>query len=1238
MDGTCQWIREHRVYSQFRDVSEGGMQLFWLTGLPATGKSVLSSSVINSLQQNPSLGSCAYYFFKSEHQTKRTIGHMLRCIAFQVAMSNLQFRTKLLQLSESGEMSFGQSKVVDIWGQIFEGILFQQSLDKPLFWVIDGLDEADHPEVLIKLLSRLQTPSCIRILIVSRYMKDLITTLGTKTELLHYDITSDDTLSDIKSYAQSIISTTLHADIDHEEICSKVLRKARGSFLWVALALEQLKLNWHTEADIAQVLSDLPEGMEALYVRMMHMISRQAPRPKTIAFRLLTWAVCAFRPLELSELAAALAPEFGKLGNLRDTIHEVCGNFVVVRKTRVALIHDTALQFLLHKASNVPGTLDHRAGNEHIASTCLHLLMDSQKNWKRMLSQEDGVSSSSAKGPIDRPFTVFDEYPFFSYAVTWWAYHVSLSPPRTSLIATIFEFFESSCLEWMHAVALLGDMRVMTRTAQYLKVYLKRRKRKSSNESLISLTGDRDDELKQWTKDLIRVVGRFGNTLVVHPQAIYTHVIPFCPTGSIIRQTYEKPGALSITGLSGDSWDDCLARLSMGSDEYVFKVICKGAYFLTLISNGVLIIWHAESCAEAGRIEHGEWVSVVESSKVSPWIATAGTKTIRVWDVSTGFEVFSLPKQHERRILALSFGANDSELLIGYDDSTIQCVDLMESTTKWNVVLEEPGDTEHLCAHLISFSPDNFQVLVGFRGRPMLAWTLGSRAPKPQKLLRPEDRFGRHHDTWKAGTPETVVWRPDLAIVLVIYNDNTLFEWDIEENVPKEVKGIGLRDMVISHDGNLLMTADHNGTMSVWTVPEYRLAYQLHGNDMVRSLAFSPDGQRIYDIRGSFCNVWEPDALIRLDDLEREELSSMHDTNITEPTSAVDDIGRAQITALVLDAEDNFYCCGKDSGAVVLYDIKSGEKMRKAYGHSSVASVIELAWSKSCKFIASADDCGRIIAKRLRKPNAQSKSWAVYPLLDFRLGEAVSQLLFSTSEEFLLVSSSTCDYIWSLKEKKEICRAENASKKGTKWMNHPLLEDRLISIDHEDVQTFSWKGLKLVRKTGLIDIDATVAEGGLIASDQNLPDMRRLRLQKTNSAEDHLLVERVVHVRSSQIVFEATPSRGSKNTHINHRKVTQLDIMTSETDVLQQAPITGLSGEASRLIGSLQGQLVFLDSQHAFWTWDMSPGGGGFERHFFLPKDWVSPSIIKLCAMNNFGTILCPKNGEVAVIRGGFKL
>lgn len=205
-------------------------------------------------------------------------------------------------------------------------------------------------------------------------------------------------------------------------------------------------------------------------------------------------------------------------------------------------------------------------------------------------------------------------------------------------------------------------------------------------------------------------------------------------------------------------------------------------------------------------------------------------------------------------------------------------------------------------------------------------------------------------------------------------------------------------------------------------------------------------------------------------------------------------------------------------------------------------------------------------------------------------------------------------------------------------MNHPLLEDRLISIDHEDVQTFSWKGLKLVRKTGLIDIDATVAEGGLIASDQNLPDMRRLRLQKTNSAEDHLLVERVVHVRSSQIVFEATPSRGSKNTHINHRKVTQLDIMTSETDVLQQAPITGLSGEASRLIGSLQGQLVFLDSQHAFWTWDMSPGGGGFERHFFLPKDWVSPSIIKLCAMNNFGTILCPKNGEVAVIRGGFKL
>jgi WD40 repeat protein len=1214
---------------------DGNSRILWLTGLPAVGKSVLSSFVVDSLQKDSSIENCFYYFFKSEHQTKRTIGQMLRSIAFQVAISCQPFREKLLELYDSGGLPFGRQKVNAIWETIFEGILFRQRFDEPLFWVIDGLDEADHPEVLVKLLSRLQSNNRFRILIVSRVMKELSTNFENNIEIIHDEITLADTLDDIKAYINSVVSATLPADKAQDDICTRVLEKAHGSFLWVTLALNQLKDNWHTQNDIGQVLNDLPEGMEPLYVRIMHIISKQAPRPRTIALRILTWTVCAFRPLELAELEVALASEFGGFLSLKDTVTEICGNFIIVKRSRVALIHDTARHFLLYRTGGLPLTIDYRSGNEHIASTCLKFIMDPKKNWKRAFALAQTNCPSPETRQRGKRAALFDRHPFLSYAVTWWAYHVSLAPPHSGLVSFIFEFLEKSCLVWINAIALLGDMGALTRAAQYIKLYIKKRTQKTSNESLMSLTGNRDDELKQWAKDLIRIVGRFGDILTQTPQSVYKHIVPFCPRGSIISRTYGRMSGLSVVGISSEAWDDCLARLTMGNDEYPSEVLCNGKYFVTLIGSGMLIVWHAESCGEARRIDHGEWISVMECSRVSSLVVTAGVKTIRVWDVTTGEEIFCLPKFYERRILALSFANTDEELLIGYDDSSIQCVDLTTTTEKWRLLLEEPGDSEHLCPHLISFSPDNYQVLIGYRGRPMLAWNLDSPNQRPQKCIQPEDRCCRHHDSWKAGTPERVVWRPGLPVVLIIYNDTTLIEWNIEDDTQRGISEIGAREMVISPDGNLLLTSDHNGTLSVWTVPEFRLAYQLQENDMVRSLAFSPDGQRFYDVRGLWCNVWEPDALIRPDDLDREELSS---TQFSEPISSANEAGRAQITALICDTEDRFYCCGKDSGAVVLHDMRTGEKIRKVYAHSAVASVIEMAWSVSGKYIASADDCGRVIAKRLRKPTSQVNSWAVYPLLDFRPGEAISQLLLSSSEEFLLVSSTTCDWVWSLKDKKEICRLEHPSRTGRKWINHPLIANRLVCIDSEEDRIFSWSTLKEVRRTGLNDVES--AEDDIIETNcLEVLKTSRLSLHRTISGKNLPSIERAIQVHpGTQIIFEVSPNMESKNTAIFHQRITLLDTTSSQARRLQQEPIKGLSGQANRLIGSFHGHIVFLDHQYCFCTWDLGKGASSLKRHFSLPKDWLSPGMLKLYIMNIYGTILCPKNGEVAIIRSGIKL
>jgi WD40 repeat protein len=1227
-DGSCEWILRRHTFMDWIDFENGNSRILWLTGPPAIGKSVLSSFIVDYVQKNISIQDCQYYFFKYEHHTKRTVSQMLRSIAFQVARSNEQFRQRLVELYDTGGLPLDRQRVGRVWETIFEGILFRQNLTRPLVWIIDGLDEADQPEQLVRLLSRIHSANRFRMLIISRMMGDLTSNFSHRIEMVRETVSSDDTLDDIRSYASSVISATLHTDSIREDICNKILAKAHGSFLWITLVLNRLKENWHTQNDIDQMLNDLPEGMETLYVRMVGTISEQAPRPRAIALGILTWVVCSFRPLEMAELEVSLSYEFGEFLSLKDTITQTCGNFVVVEKSRVALIHDTARHFLLHRTDDLPQTIDYRWGNEHIASTCMNFLMDKKKNWRRIFAlAQERVPVPASKVQLRRD-VVFDNHPFLSYAVTQWAYHVSLASTHSGLLVLVLKFLEQTCLVWINAVALLGDMRTLPRAAQYLNHYIERRNRQSSCEPLVSLSGSRDDELQQWAKDLIRVVGRFGNSLIQNPQSIYKHIIPFCPKQSIIGQTYGQVNTLTVAGISSEIWDDCLARLTVGYDECPMTVLCKGAYFVILIDSGTLVVWHAESCAEARRLHHKERVSLMVCSKISNLVVTAGVKTICVWDVSNGDQVFCLPKIHQRRILALSFGNTDDELIVGYDDSYIQCCELKTSTEKWGFLAEEPGDLEHTCPHLISFSPDICQALIGYRGRPLLAWNLYSPDQPPQKCIHPDDRYSRQQGSWKAGTPECVLWQPELRVVLILYNDTSLVEWNIEDDTQREFSHIGAREMVISPDGSLLLTSDHNGTLSVWTVPELRIMYQLKHDDIVRSLAFSPDGQRFYDIRGTLCNVWEPDALVRPDDLDHEELSRAQDT--ASSVSSANDAGRAQITALICDSQDKFYCCGKDSGAVVLHEMKMGEKIRKLYGHSSVVSVIEMAWSRSENYIASADDCGRVIAKRLRKPASQNNSWGVYPLLDFRLVEAISQLLFSPSEEYLLVSSSTGDWVWSLMDRKEICQSVNKARTGGKWINYPHDANLLVWIDPGEVRVFNWKSLEEVRSAGLKQVEAVNAES-------TIASLNYLSLHQTTQGKIPGFIERVTQMDKTKVIFEAFPNTGSNDNSICRRRLTLLDLSASHLQGIRQRPLDGLLGQVNRLIGTYQGRIVFLDHQYFFCTWDIHATGDALKRHFFLPKDWLSPGMLRLCTINMYGAILCPKNGEVAIIRHGIK-
>ncbi|KAK3897542.1 hypothetical protein C8A05DRAFT_38902 [Staphylotrichum tortipilum] len=440
MDGSCRWILDRDTFQQWRDgIADSGCALLWLKGLPGAGKSILSSFVIRTLHKDHPGVPCCYYFFNSRDQTKRSVKNMLTSIALQLGMQSRPFGELLLKWGEEGNGPVDQLQAVNVWASIFQDLAFCEGEETPMFWVIDGLDEADDPKTLVQLFKKLEATHRLRIWIASRHIKEMtaVRAFGAKVSL--DEITLDDTSHDIRAYADRSVSSILpDGALDvKDDICKTILHKAQGSFLWVSLAIDQLENKWHTPEAIREALEDLPEGMEGFYDRMMTTIGSQTAT-RALACRILTWAICSFRPLNLAELEIALAHEFPRLVNLEGTIAQACASFVVVRNAHIALLHDTARAFLLDRDGAPPLSIDLRQGEAYLAEMCLRYLISRGNELLRILSSANAADQSGRGGVPP----VFDEHPFLEYAVIWWAYHLGRALPTEDLAALAQEFLQ----------------------------------------------------------------------------------------------------------------------------------------------------------------------------------------------------------------------------------------------------------------------------------------------------------------------------------------------------------------------------------------------------------------------------------------------------------------------------------------------------------------------------------------------------------------------------------------------------------------------------------------------------------------------------------------------------------------------------------------------------------------------------------------------------------------------------
>ena len=1233
MSGTCAWMLSEELFlSWLRNRAVSGV--LWLHAPPGSGKSIMASYLITHLQSSDLV--CQYHFFRFSDQTKRSLGGLLRSLALQISEQVPVFQHALKDLSVKG-LRLDKADARTIWQKLFVSILFKLDIGRPLYWILDGLDESDSTQLLPELLSKLSTSSTlVRVLVISRYNSSLSLAFERLSHSIPVKTMSiEKNVDDIQLYVESEMRY-LHGSLDFKvHVTRQILKKAMGNFLWVHLASREV-LQCHTQGDIEAVLRELPAGMKSLYQRMeINMAQHSKAADIELARRIFTWTVCSHQTLSVQDLSYALQPQLSAFLDLKRTISQVCGQFIVVDgKNHITMVHQTAREFLTTEP-NLRCGIDVASGHEEILLRCLHDLLDP--------GLRGAIESSSAP-------------PFLSYSAVSWFHHLSLAPAgsQASLIL-LSRFLESeSVLTWIYYLAKTAQIKALAHASKAVASFAHRRRRYDSSKSPLLHHLQELELLEQWATDFVKILGKFGADLLKTPFAIYQFVPQFCPRSSATYQQFARhvgKKGLTVSGISNRTWDDSLARLSVGTRQEAEMVKVSDCYLAVSTSQRIIVIWDSISLQEILHLPHQEPITSMCFSNAGDLFVSCGLYNIKVWKVTSGQLLYTVPNPSGSRASTITFARDDSVLLMGSDDRRVLQLPLHATSGGWQVldsrILSEdssfPG-AYHNSPSCMAFNSNATQIAVGFRGFPLSVWAIDS--PRLiNRCMRDKGHGRKQSNSWTEVT--RVIWHPITGEILGLYLDGSVFRWHPVHNNSQELHS-NASGIACSPEGSFFATYDVDGIIQIYNYQHFTLVYQLSWEMPVVDLAFSPDCRRLFDVRGSACHVWEPNILIRFSDTDERGSDVASETgsgtliSMASETS-VDTLN--SITALAPSPADNYYCAGDDEGHVYIYN--SCEDVKTTLWRSSNMMTVELlSWSPSGHRIACAEVGGKIIVKNVIRSTLGLRTTDDTFELKVKIENSqIRQILFNVSSQLLLIAGQVSSQVWSL-ETDSIIASTLSKNPGScqRWINHPGSNENLLLCDSESLTVYQWKTLTELSST---TIDAPSASDISLQTHSGA-QQDYSTVNQLSPSQSAIAIERFQPASDGSYIILQTSTNGFA-TQCSSRRAFILpvpaipdaeSIATTGTvpDPLQPLSLPPSVVAQIETVLDIQpgNRLVFLD--HDFWLCSFQLNAhpsavAQFERHFFLPKGWVEADSLALCGLTNDGALLYPRNGEVAVLR-----
>ena len=236
LEDTGMWFLNGADFAHWQASPRG---LLWLFGIPGCGKSVLSSSVIESLQartteDNQSPTAVAYFYFDFADEENRTVPNLLSTLLAQLCKQIEEIpssvRTLYDSYSHQAQCSLPPS------GELLDTLMAVARRWPYIYIMVDALDECkvERREKLLSVLSDLcSTDVDVRLAVTSRPEHDIKQFLDERADT-SVCLQSDKVDQDIILYVQSILQKDVKMrqwpSADRQTVEQTLIHKAQGMY------------------------------------------------------------------------------------------------------------------------------------------------------------------------------------------------------------------------------------------------------------------------------------------------------------------------------------------------------------------------------------------------------------------------------------------------------------------------------------------------------------------------------------------------------------------------------------------------------------------------------------------------------------------------------------------------------------------------------------------------------------------------------------------------------------------------------------------------------------------------------------------------------------------------------------------------------------------------------------------------------------------------------------------------